>query len=150
MSGPTAQGDQDALNALLMSDYPSDAVFLERVDGQVHRFSLRNVKTLDVRTLGCEFGGDRPVILHASCMPKPWMRKGAARDTYFTFLQRLLTGSDLQIRPPASMLDGLYRPASPAGSCVIGISCRTWVLRRSRFPIVRTDSKWRPAGPRPR
>ena len=29
MSGPTAQGDQDALNALLMSDYPSDAVFLD-------------------------------------------------------------------------------------------------------------------------
>jgi hypothetical protein len=122
MSGPTAQGDQDALNALLMSDYPSDAVFLERVDGQVHRFSLRNVKTLDVRTLGCEFGGDRPVILHASCMPKPWMRKGAARDTYFIFLQRLLTGSDLQIRPPASMLDGLLSP---------GVS--GWILRHRHF-----------------
>jgi hypothetical protein len=122
MSLPTAQGDQDALNALLMSEYPSEAVFLERFDGQVHRLSLRDVKTLDVGTLACEFQGDRPLILHASCMPKPWMRKGAARNTYFVFLHRLLTGPDLQIRPPASMLDGFLSP---------GVS--GWILRHRQF-----------------
>jgi hypothetical protein len=122
MSGPTAQGDQDALNALLMSEYPSEAVSFERVDGQVHRLSLRNVKTLDVDTLACEFAGDRPVILHASCLPKPWMPKGVTRNTYFVFLYRLLTGRNLQIRPPASMLDGFLSP---------GVS--GWILRHRLF-----------------
>jgi hypothetical protein len=122
VSGPTATGDQDALNALLMSEYPSEAIFVERVDGQVDRPGLRKVKTVDVGTLACEFGGYSPVILHAAGVPKPWMRKGAARNTYFVFLHRLLTGPDLQVRPPASMLDGFLSP-----------SVSGWILRHRYF-----------------
>jgi hypothetical protein len=120
--GPTAQADQDALNALLMSEYPQDAVSLELADGQVHRSDLYRVRLLDARRLTCRFRHGTPLILHASRTPKPWQQHGAVHDAYFALLRRLLVGPDLQIRVPASMIDEFLLPG------VAG-----WVERHRRF-----------------
>ncbi len=112
--GPTSQSDQDALNALLMSEYPLEALSLEPADDTVYRWDFCFLETVDSKTLSCRFRGRRPVILHASLSPKPWQTKGATRDTFFTFLQRLLLAPDLSIMPPAMLLSDVTRPGGVA------------------------------------
>jgi hypothetical protein len=119
---PTSQADQDALNALLMSAYPPEALWLEPADGTVCRWDFYALETRDVERLGCRFHGNSPVILHAALTPKPWQRSGATRDTNFTFLRRLLLGRDLVIRPPLGLLDPVLHPGLTA-----------WLLRQRRF-----------------
>jgi hypothetical protein len=45
---PTAQADQDALNAVLMAEYPPDRISIERADGQVGRWDFNLVKIVDL------------------------------------------------------------------------------------------------------
>lgn len=101
---PTAQSDQDALNAILMSEYETDAVSLAPIEKQVYRWDFRFLETRNPHTLECRFQGHTPLILHAALTSKPWEEKGAAHDTYFVFLRRLLLGRDVAIRLPPDLL----------------------------------------------
>ncbi|MBV1834078.1 glycosyltransferase family protein [Novacetimonas pomaceti] len=107
---PTAQSDQDALNAVLMSEYAEDALSLAPVEDQVYRWDFRLLETLDVRNLRCRFQGKTPLILHAALTPKPWDEGGAGNDTYFKFLRRLLLGRDVTLRVPVDMLTPVTAP----------------------------------------
>ena len=121
-NAPTAQADQDALNAVLMSEFPQSAVSLEPADSQAYRWDFRLVQTVDVARLRCRFRERAPVILHAALTPKPWQKAGASNDTYFKFLRRLLLGPGLVVRPPADMLDP-----------VISVGLMPWFKRHRYF-----------------
>ncbi|POF64185.1 hypothetical protein [Novacetimonas maltaceti] len=119
---PTAQSDQDALNAILMSEYATDAVSLAPVEKQVYRWDFRFLETRDAHTLDCRFQEHTPLILHAALTSKPWEEKGASNDTYFIFLRRLLLGRDVAIRLPADLLT----PVTASG-------LMPWLHRQSCF-----------------
>lgn len=99
---PTAQADQDALNALLMSGWPEEALAIQSQETQPSMEQLRwHVQTLDVDTLSCTLH-ERPVILvHPGVKIKPferqwWTRQG--RNPYPVLLRRLLVGQDTRVR----------------------------------------------------
>lgn len=149
---PTSQSDQDALNAIMMSGYPESAVYWAPADGQVHRPFLREVKIRDIRTLRCEFRGRQPSILHASMLPKPWMRSGTARDAYDKLLRRLLTRSDVFLKLPPSMVDPFLKPGphewwdrhrTYVTNMGVGPLILSYMPRRIARPVRRTRVKIR-------
>ena len=123
-NAPTAQADQDALNAVLMSEFPQSAVSLEPADSQAYRWDFRLVQTVDSAKLLCRFRDSAPVILHAALTPKPWQKAGASNDTYFRFLRRLLLGPGLVVRPPTDMLNP-----------VVSVGLISWFKRHRYFLV---------------
>lgn len=95
---PTCDADQDALNALLMSEIPDRAVALRRqhvVD------ELLQVRIVDPGALRC-VDGDEPVeILHHTGGPKPWQQEAwmrVRRNAYVRLLPRVLLAPDVRLR----------------------------------------------------
>ena len=108
--GPTAQGDQDALNAVLMSEFPADAIAYQPAEQQAFKWQFRRVRLTDSATLRCRFRGEEPLILHAAFPPKPWQRRGVRWTVYLHLLRRLLTSPDVALRLPPRMLERWLRP----------------------------------------
>jgi hypothetical protein len=98
--GPTSQGDQDALNALLMSEFPADALSFLPVEDQVFRWQFPAVQLRDATRLSCSHQGHSPTILHACLTPKPWQRGGVRRNAYVSLLRHLLTAPDVELQVP--------------------------------------------------
>ena len=70
---PFALGDQDVLNALLMSEVPADQQQSLAPDLQPQRpGDLARTKLVDARTLACTVDGHPVAILHPVSKPKPW------------------------------------------------------------------------------
>jgi hypothetical protein len=105
-SHPVAKGDQDALNALLMSEVPAGAVVIQPAGGQAFFWNLRATRVVDRSTLACESGGRRVTVLHFNGVPKPWEPaswRRVRRDAYSRLLPRVLFADDVPIRlEPAS------------------------------------------------
>lgn len=101
---PTSQSDQDALNALLMSEVPPGAVAFQPKDAMVFRWSFEDVRVQDERALRCTFKGTRVAALHAVAGPKPWQnaarREASPRNAYVRMLRRVLVGNDVAVRLP--------------------------------------------------
>ena len=110
LHGPTSQADQDALNAVLMTEYPTEALSLLPLNLQPGRQEFPYIKIVNYQTLACEIFGERCVMLHAALSPKPWVRKGVIRDVCFLFLLRLLLWPDVEVTMPVTMLDGFLSP----------------------------------------
>lgn len=111
---PTSQSDQDAFNALLMSEVAPDAIALQPKHAMVFRWDLERVHVADESLLQCEFEGTRVMALHAVAGPKPWQRAASGeatpRNAYVRLLRRLLVGSNTAVRVPASDLPVWLRP----------------------------------------
>lgn len=103
-TGPTAQADQDALNALLMSEYPADALHMLPEREQVFRWDFPKVRIEDAQTLRCSHRGVQPRLLHGCMVPKPWQTRGVRRNAYVTLLRRLLTADDVTVKVPEEQL----------------------------------------------
>jgi hypothetical protein len=102
--GPVTQSDQDALNALLMSEIPSNAMAFLPFEEQVFRWNFRDVELVNPETLRCRLQGVEPMVLHACLTPKPWQRAGVRRNAYVQALRRLLTASDVEVTVPPELL----------------------------------------------
>jgi hypothetical protein len=114
---PTAQGDQDALNALLMTVYPSTALAIQPREEQVFRWDFRNhVELKDSATLRCRSRSHDAVVLHACLAPKPWQRSGFRHNVYTRLLRRLLHGPDVAITVPPEMLPIWLREGAKAAA----------------------------------
>ncbi len=111
---PTSQSDQDAFNALLMSEVAPDAIALQPKHAMVFRWDLERVRVDDERALRCVWEGTRVTALHAVAGPKPWERAASGeatpRNAYARLLRRLLVGSDVAVRVSASDVPGWLRP----------------------------------------
>jgi hypothetical protein len=99
--GPYGLGDQDALNALLMSEVPAEEIWIGSESRTVHADALGDVEIVDVRALACRYRGAAPVVLHYGLNPKAWERRGwrrvRANDAYVRLLRRLLFAPDVRV-----------------------------------------------------
>jgi hypothetical protein len=111
---PFSNYDQDVLNALLMSEYPADAlVILEDRRAPGNREMRDAVRVADIRSLVCTCHRDRTLILHDLSQPKAWQGggiRGVHRDAYLVLLRRLLTWPDVAVRLPPEELPPWLRP----------------------------------------
>lgn len=105
--------DQDALNALLATEVPRDALAvlpLERLGKASDRVTVR-----DPASLRC-FKGDTPtLLLHYNARPKPWLGQAWSdlRGTAFAELMpRLLFGSDVALPLSPREVPVWVRPSS--------------------------------------
>ncbi len=92
---PLAQLDQDALNALVLSEIPEGA------GGGLpsYEWDLRRVSVVDPRTLECRAEGVRQPLLHAWLRPKVWQgRDNVHANAYERLLPRILFGPDAAVR----------------------------------------------------
>jgi hypothetical protein len=133
---PTSQSDQDALNALLMSEFPADAIAFQPANAMAFRWDFERVHVEDERTLGCEFKGTSVVALHAVAGPKPWQSRASGeatpRNAYVRLLRRLLTGDDATVRVPPDHLPRWLRRGRVAAWTFVARGCARSL--RSRLP----------------
>ena len=105
LSDPLWDSDQDALNAVLMTRLPADALDLlaneQLPTTQIERSSAR---VIDAPSLRCESGGVPTLAVHYAGMhAKPWLpssRWRVERDVYTTLLTRLLFDDALALQVP--------------------------------------------------
>jgi hypothetical protein len=100
--GPFQAPDQDALNALLMSELPRERLHV--LPESEAGFGVDVGMTISVRdfdTLRCTSGEHEIRILHFLDRPKPWERAGWARlaaADYIRLMRRLLFAPDVALR----------------------------------------------------
>jgi hypothetical protein len=115
--------DQDAINALLMSEVDADAVVeLPHVEGPSPEL-LHEVRIVDERTLRCELRGGAPYLLHYWGGPKPWEPRAwmrVSRDAYVRLLPRVLLAPDAPVRMRSEELPLWLRPHG-RGKAVLGV-----------------------------
>jgi hypothetical protein len=95
---PFNAGDADAINALLMSEVPREAVAPLSQGDEVYAGDV-TIENLD--TLACSVEGRPPMFIHVPDRPKPWERSGWSRrgsDVYLRLMRRLFFGPDVQLR----------------------------------------------------
>jgi hypothetical protein len=86
-------GDQDALNAILMSEIPEESIAQQPEDGEIYPETMAEVELVDEETLQCRYRGGSPLLLHYVLSPKPWQQGAWPRiraDAYVRLLRRLL------------------------------------------------------------
>ena len=101
-SDPLAQADQDALNALLMSEVRPEALKVLPIEAMPTWSGLARTRVVDARTLACALHDTPTLVLHAAGTGKPWDPqrgwKRLKRDAYVILARRLLLGPDVPIR----------------------------------------------------
>jgi hypothetical protein len=99
--GPFGLPAQDAMNALLMSEIPAEAIWIGAKERTVHADALAEVEILDARSLRCRYRDAAPVVLHFGGTPKVWEGSGWRRirvgDAYVCLLRQLLFDRDVRI-----------------------------------------------------
>lgn len=92
-----ACGDQDALNAVLMSRVPAEAlVVLPKQERPV--WQNERVRVIDEGRLACSYLGTPTKLLHADGIQKPWELPAwwrIQKDAYVVLMRRLIQGDDL-------------------------------------------------------
>ena len=117
---PLAQGDQDALNALLMTEVPPYAVaFLPDVERPVWRTT--QVRVIDPVTLTCRFNGNPTKLVHADGSRKPWQTRmwwRVRNDAYVRLFRRLVFAEDALVTVDRSEVPIWLRPTISGTSCL--------------------------------
>ena len=125
--GPFGLADQDALNALLMSEIPAEAIWIGSDVRTVHADGLGEVEIVEARSLACRYRGAAPVVLHYGLDPKAWERSGWRRvradDAYVRLLRRLLfeRGARIAVRPSEVPIWLRPRGVGWAAAALIGL-----------------------------
>jgi cytochrome P450 len=145
---PTGLPDQDALNALLMSEFAADDLaLLPATDVAPGSKALRQTRVVDPASLQCQRDGHPITLLHNWGIPKPWQAAAGGnlrRDAYLVCLRRLLNGTDLAVHsstPRAGWLSpGLRGTVGWCGRLAFGALRRTaWRVPHTLVPAVRRD-----------
>jgi hypothetical protein len=125
-TSPCVAGDQDALNAILASEYPIEALAIQSKYEEIFGRFLRQVRIVNLQALACKYGQHDITILHSNGGPKPWEAKTVKsllrRFAYVKLLRRLLTGTDVPIKVPTEDLPMLYRPGVLGQLLLFGLS----------------------------
>ena len=115
----TAFADQDALNALLMSEYAKDACVMPAAELSLGVQQLATTHVDNVAAMVCNRDGARVSALHTVSPPKPWTREARfmlRRGAYVTCLRRCLVGPDLAIEVDRAELPSWLRPGRLAST----------------------------------
>jgi hypothetical protein len=114
--GPFELPEQDALNALLMSEVPDEAQFVVPSDSQnvLAPDGLREVEILDAKNLQARYCGETPALLHYGMSPKAWEPQGWRRvrsdDAYIKLFPRLAFAPDVPVRLRTNEVPMWLRP----------------------------------------
>jgi hypothetical protein len=136
--GPSSQGDQDALNALLMSEVPAEALALQPSEEAPNSAWFKRVHVVDAHTLACTYRGHATTLLHHSGHPKPWNWRAwirVRRNAYVRLLQRLLCGPDVALQVTPAELPIWLRPGISGQAVIRG-------LDTVNAPTLRRFAKW--------
>jgi hypothetical protein len=110
---PFWAGDQDAWNALLMSEIAREDVAVLDERESPYPDALYEVEIVDEATLACAYDGHRVTILHEWQSPKPWQPRAwtrPRRDAYVRLLPRVLFADDLPIQLSPADFPLILRP----------------------------------------
>jgi hypothetical protein len=118
IQNPFWAGDQDALNALLMSEVPAADLLVLPESEAVFPPAAEDARVLDRARLYCELDGQAVRLVHYSWVPKPWEPLAWRRtrrplsDVYRQLLPRVLFEPDVTLRltpreVPPSLRPGL-------------------------------------------
>jgi hypothetical protein len=120
---PFYGGDQEALNALLMSEIPDDAQEVGAEGESLHPDALRHVEVVDEEHLICLYRGRRAAILHYSLAPKPWEARAWRRlrsfDAYVRLFPRVAFRDDVPVRLRPEEVAFWLRPGRLARASVV-------------------------------
>lgn len=113
---PLSQSDQDALNAVLMSEIPVGAIAFQPKERYIFRQgdNFESVQISDVEKLTCISRGGPALLLHWCMGPKPWESWLTVKrnDAYVQLLRRLLVGKDVAIKVPPKELPIWLKPGA--------------------------------------
>lgn len=152
---PFWDGDQDALNALLMSEIPAESVhLLPRDEAPTHPRDRVVVTVQDERRLICSCRGTRTTLLHAAGNPKPWQVRRSAltqADCFAQLLPRVLFGDDVELRASQRDVPLGYRPGlvprvlatAEAGAIAVGERLVRPIRRLGKTVLTRARARTR-------
>jgi hypothetical protein len=148
VSDPTHFADQDALNALLMSEVGVDSIAFQPAHAEVAGYQLKETEVRDPKTLTCIHHGHPVAVLHNSTQHKQWRVgdwKNLYPNAYLTCLRRTLDADDVAIRIPARELpvwlrSGIWGSASLRALYAVGRINRT--RRAIRNAVRRLRATW--------
>ncbi len=109
---PFNAGDADAINALLMSEIPREAVAVLAHGDEVY---AGDATIENLETLACSVDGRPPKFIHVPDRPKPWERSGWSRrgsDVYLRLMRRLFFGGDVPLRLRPQQVPVWLRPGA--------------------------------------
>jgi len=109
---PFNAGDADAINALLMSEIPREAVAVLPHGDEVY---AGDVEIKNLETLECSADGRQPKFIHVPDRPKPWERSGWSRrgsDVYLRLMRRLFFSADVPLRLEPERVPLWLRPGA--------------------------------------
>jgi hypothetical protein len=135
---PIQQADQDALNAVLMSELPLEGLALLPARERLTTPGRRSARVLDAQALKCSYRGHLTRLVHAS-HSKPWEHASMShvrRTPYTRLLARLLHGPDVALRLDPGEVPVWLRPG-PVGELSLRSldtlhASRNWLRRRTR------------------
>jgi hypothetical protein len=142
-SDPLALPDQDALNALLMSEVPQDRqlVLPAHAEPMTPR-QLSLTKLVGTLRLACAYDGQVTQFLHPVGSPKPWQpqpKQKLYRSGYELCLRRLLATSAPTLRAAETELPGWLRPGLVGDVTLRWLAALTW-MRTTKFRVKRALS----------
>ena len=112
---PFRDVDQDALNAILMSEVAPGSIAVQPAAAMAQHEELLRVRIENQESLFCTDRGQPVTILHHSAAPKAWMPRGWKRDfrhAYVRLLPRVLFGDDVALRLEHDELPLWLRPTN--------------------------------------
>jgi lipopolysaccharide biosynthesis glycosyltransferase len=132
-NGPTSQPDQDAFNALMMSEFPPGALVpLAAQEATITEEENRaEVEVLEELSFSCVRQGGPTRLLHWAGHPKPWAPEARARSqrhAYGRLLVRATTWPDAPARLPTSAFPYWMRqdPVNKTRALVRRVAGRTF------------------------
>lgn len=120
-SDPISLADQDALNAILMSAIPLDAIAELPAAQQAMRADLTRVRIIDQRSLTCTLDGHRTTILHYTRNPKAWEGRNWWRvrwDAFSLLMPRVLLAEDVPLKLRSTTMPVWARCGAPSRACL--------------------------------
>ena len=143
-AGPFELGDQDALNALLMSEVPDEEQFVVPSESQsVLPDALQDVEILDERSLKTRYRGETPAVLHYALTPKAWEQQAWRRvrrdDAYLRLFPRLAFAPDVAMRLQASEVPIWLKPGGIGRRAAVVIGALNFIRidLRARAKLLR-------------
>jgi hypothetical protein len=136
-------GDQDALNAILMSEFPPGAVAVLPEDGELFANDSDEAVIVDETGLVCLNHGKTVSIVHQTMQPKAWGCSGWRRirqwpeDVFTRLLPRVLLAEDVDLRLQAHELPWWLRPNAPGRLGVGALKAYGRSKRRARSLVDR-------------
>jgi hypothetical protein len=112
---PLWDGDQDALNAILMSEVPPEAVhLLPEAEAPTAEQNRRRAVVVDANRLQCTYEGVAARMVHGAGNPKPWERRSrnaaVETDVYVLLLRRMLFAPDVLVPLGSRLVPLRIRP----------------------------------------